>query len=429
MNSTRVVIIGAGAAGLAAAQRLSKAGIDVMILEARDRIGGRIHTLNDAWPIPIEAGPEFVHGSSEEFQRLLNHAGAITDELPERHFRVVAGKQLNVDFGGAWSKILATLQRASLRDQSFSDFLGEYCGGLSPDERSMAIEYVEGFNAADSRRVSVEWLRRTEAELGAGGEEEIRRLTSGYGRVAEALLPQTSADNLRLNTLVKQIQWRRGDVSVGTVENGGRSTEYNGERVIVTLPLSILQAAPDRGGVSFVPEVPEKRAVVQRLIMGAVVKVALWFREPFWIDFGITERGFLHVPGATFMTWWPLGDSSVLTGWSGGPRAEHLSASSDEVILNTALRDVAHGLDTDERRIRELLVDARAFNWQADPLARGAYSYAAVHGADAAGALAAPIEDTIFFAGEATDDQLPATVAGAIRSGYRAADEVLEVCR
>jgi len=79
----------------------------------------------------------------------------------------------------------------------------------------------------------------------------------------------------------------------------------------------------------------------------------------------------------------------------------------------------------DERRARELLVQGRAFNWQTDPFARGAYSYAAVDGADAARELAAPIEETIFFAGEATDDQFPATVAGAIRSGYRAANQVI----
>jgi monoamine oxidase len=425
MTSTLVLIIGAGAAGLAAAQRLTKAGMDVMILEARERIGGRIHTLHDSWPVPIEAGPEFIHGASEEFQRLLKSAGATTQELPERHFRVVAGKPQEVDFEAAWSKILAQLEHAPAPDQSFSTFLDVQCRRLSPDERTMAIEYVEGFNAADSRRVSIQWLRDTEAELGAGGEETIRRLTSGYGRIAETLLPQTPAISLRLNSLVRQIQWRRGEVSIATVENGGRSTEYEGQRVIVTLPLSILQAAPDHGGVAFAPEMPEKRAAAQRLIMGAVVKVALWFREPFWAGFGISERGFLHVPNATFMTWWPMGDSLVLTGWSGGPRAEHLSASSDEAILNAALNDLARGLDMDERRARELLVQGRAFNWQTDPFARGAYSYAAVDGADAARELAAPIEETIFFAGEATDDQFPATVAGAIRSGYRAANQVI----
>ncbi len=425
MKSTPVLIIGAGAAGLSAAQQLSKAGVDVMILEARDRIGGRIHTLHDSWPIPIEAGPEFIHGASEELQRLLASIGATTQELPERHFRVVSGKPQQINFEAAWSEILAKLEHASAPDQSFADFLDQECRRLSPDERTMAVEYVEGFNAAESRRVSIEWLRNTEAELGAGGEEVIRRLTSGYDRIARALLPQTAAINLRLNTLVKRIQWRRGEVSIATIENGGRSSVYEGQRAVITLPLSILQAHPEHGGVRFVPELPEKRAAAQRLIMGTVIKVVLWFREPFWIDMGITERGFLHVPNASFMTWWPLGDSLVLTGWSGGPRAQQLSASSDQAILDTALNDLARGLDVNERQVRELLVGGRAFNWQADPLTRGAYSYAAVGGAGADRDLAAPVEDTLFFAGEATDDQFPATVAGAIRSGYRAANQVI----
>jgi len=426
MPATTVLIIGAGAAGLAAAQRLLKAGVNVMVLEARDRVGGRIHTLHASWPSPVEAGPEFIHGESKEFQSLMTSSGVTTQELPDRHFRVIGGKPQQMNFEGAWSKILQQLDQLSGRDQSFADFLDERCRGLSSDERTMAVEYVEGFNAADSCRISTEWLRKAEGELGAGSDESIRRVTGGYDRIIRALMSDALAAQVRLSCSARVIRWRRGAVDVEAIENGNRVAEYRAESAVVTLPLSILQARPDQGGIEFAPELLEKRAAAQRLIMGAVVKVALWFREPFWADTGITERGFLHVPEANFMTWWPLGDSLILTGWSGGPRAEQLSALKDEAILDAALSDLARGLDIDRRRVRELLLESRVFNWQADPQARGAYSYAAVSGADAARELAAPVEDTLFFAGEATDDRFPATVGGAVRSGYRAAEQILQ---
>src|SRR5207247_516777 len=175
----------------------------------------------------------------------------------------------------------------------------------------------------------------------------------------------------------------------------------------------------------FVPDLPEKRAALSRLEMGAVLKAVLWFRTAFWTELGATHHGFLHVPGGRFMTWWPLGDSPLLTGWSGGPRAMQLSAQSDDAILAAAIADLAQGFTIPEDRVGTLLIEGRVFNWTRDPLALGAYSYAAVGGAEASSQLAAPVADTIFFAGEATDATFPATVAGAVRSGYRAAEEAL----
>src|SRR5438552_1302384 len=158
MKTNSVLIIGAGAAGLAAAQRLTAAGVDVVVLESRDRIGGRIHTLHASWPAPIEAGPEFIHGESPDFKRLLAAAGAATHELPDRHFRFAGGKPQRIDFDHAWGEILKQLQQSPDSDRSFADFLDKHCGHLSPDDRTMAIEYVEGFNAADHRLISVQWL-------------------------------------------------------------------------------------------------------------------------------------------------------------------------------------------------------------------------------------------------------------------------------
>jgi monoamine oxidase len=284
----------------------------------------------------------------------------------------------------------------------------------------MAIEYVEGFNAADSRLVSIEWLRKTEAEVGAGTDMEIRRITSGYDQVAQVLHSAARGAEIRLNSRVLTVLWQPGKVIVEVAENGNRQN-FEGDCLVVTLPLSVLQ----EGHVAFTPILMQKQKAIEQLRMGAVVKVVLRFKRAFWTERG-ARGGFLHVPGADFPTWWPLDDLPILTGWSGGTRAEALSTKSDEQILNAAVVNLAQGLATDELTVRELLVDQFVFNWQRDPMALGAYSYAAVGGEGAARTLAEPVGDTLFFAGEATEEKSTGTVAGAVLSGYRVAREILD---
>ncbi len=420
-----VIIIGGGAAGLAAASRLAAAGLRVILLEARDRLGGRIHTLHAGWPLPVEAGPEFLHGDAPEMQQAVDAARAITEELPDNHWRATAGKPRLTESEGVWADVYRRLQNYAGPDLTFDDFLTQQCGHLAPVARQQAIDYAEGFNAADANQLSVDWLRQTEAELGAGSDEGIRRLTSGYDGIVQTLLADSTQIDLRLQSRVKAVRWRAGAVDVCFSSPGGDEHVVTADCAIITLPLGVLQAEPLQGGIAFQPELPEKRRAASRLRMGAVVKAVLWFREPFWMKLGIDARGFLHLSGQSFGAWWPLGDSPLLTGWSGGRRAWNLSDQSDEAILATAIENLAQGLATSVQTVRAQLVKNEIFNWQRDPFSRGAYSYPAVGGAAAGQQLALPVENTLFFAGEATEVVYAATVSGAIRSGYRAADEVL----
>jgi monoamine oxidase len=422
-----VLVIGAGAAGLAAAQRLAAAGLAVTILEARDRIGGRIWTHRPASGSPIEAGPEFVHGESPELTELLDAAGAAIEEIPEHHLRYQAGELREGDFETPWGRILERFPGPTEPDQSFAEFLAARMPDLSPEDRTLAVDYVEGFNAADERQISMQWLRASELELGVGAEEAIRRVTSGYDRVIEVLRNRAPSVPVHLGMPVRRIKWEPGTVVVETGSPDGPGERYLAERIVITLPLGLLQQPPP-DGVEFVPDIPTHRAAANRLAMGAVVKVALTFREPFWaaLDSRAAEGGFLHHPGAAFPTWWPLGPHPRLTGWSGGPRAEALSRLDDDAILAIAAADLAAGLGTTVDHVRQALINHAVFNWPRDPFARGAYSYAKVGGAGAIRDLATPIDNTLFFAGEATDEAFPATVAGATRSGYRAAQELLD---
>jgi monoamine oxidase len=424
-----VLILGAGAAGLSAAARLVDAGVRVTVLEARGAIGGRIRTLRSADPSsdePIEAGPEFLHGEAPELERLIAATHTATVELPDRHSRRQNGVIRPMEFNRIWEVVFERLRVDRGPDRSFAEFLDKCCDRLSADERQAAVDYVEGFNAADIRQVGINWLRQTELEVGAGDEGPIRLVTSGFDRVVEALAAGIPDDAYHLHTRATSIRWRPGGVEVDVVNPGGRSDTFTADAAIVTLPLSILQRTDD-AGLRFEPELPDKIAALDRLRMGSVVKVKLTFDEPFWRSHGATERGFLHVPGALFMTWWPMGDSRTLTGWCGGPRTEAFAAMNERQIVERAIDDLAAALGTDGDEILRHLRSGRAFDWGRDPWSLGAYSYAAVGGVDAARRLAEPVAGTLFFAGEATDPELSATVGGAIRSGRRAAEEVLAV--
>jgi monoamine oxidase len=436
-NQETTLILGAGAAGLAAAQRIAAAGLPVTVLEARNRIGGRIHTTHGAWPLPIEAGPEFLHGHGQDYQQILDRAGTSTAEIPNRHLYYRQGQAREGDFQSVWQSVFQRLEEYSGPDLSFADFLDREGPPLAADERAMAVDYVEGFNAADKQLLSIDWLRRSEASV---SEETIERVTSGFDRILQAILRDTDRATVVLNSLVSTLRWSPGNVEADVVRfagtegypSGGTQT-FRARRAILTLPLAVLKQSVLGEGlgkgsvIRFQPELVAKQVALGKLAMGTVVKVALWFREPFWKP--LMDGGFLHIPQARFLSWWMIPGSNILTGWSGGPRAEPLSRQQNDVILAAALGELAQALKRESAQLRELLVDSRVFNWQRDVLAGGAYSYAKVGGIDAARELAEPIDDTLFFAGEATDSDYPATVGGAVRSGYRAADEVIARCR
>src|SRR5205823_2539776 len=142
---------------------------------------------------------------------------------------------------------------------------------------------------------------------------------------------------------------------------------------------------------------------------------------------GVPELVFLHTPEGLFQAWWttrPV-ESTVLTGWSGGPAADRLTGLSPPAVLDRGLDQLSRSLSVGRERLAELLDDWRVFEWQTDPFSRGTYSYVPAGGLGTARRLAAPVAGTLFFAGEATEERLAGTVAGAIASGDRAAGEVL----
>jgi monoamine oxidase len=422
-DSPDVLVIGGGAAGLAATHELTSAGLKVTLLEARDRLGGRIYTDRSAG-FPVELGAEFMHGRSPHILDLVRHAGV--------NFVQVAGqfrsKRLGhwADSGHVMHEVnhLFENMSADQADQSFKQYIDR--SNCNEAARQLALNFVEGFHAADPERVSVHWLlRATKAEEEIQGETSFR-LANGYDGVIDAI--RSTIDErlcaIRFGTRLRRISWRIRQVTAHTADS-----EFSAPRLILTLPLGVLKA----GLLDIDPPLEPKQLAIRDLEMGPVVRVSLCFREKFWEKQPeMRNVSFLFTDDPQFPTWWtsnPL-PFPVLTGWAAGKYARALAGQSREQIIRCAVASLGRILEISEGDLRLRLRSGHVHDWQADPFSCGAYSYARVGGDLAPRALAAPVKETLFFAGEATHTQgHNGTVHGAIDSGKRAAKELLSSTR
>jgi monoamine oxidase len=426
-----VIVIGAGVAGLAAAGELARSGRRVLVLEARDRIGGRILSASPpGWPGPIELGAEFVHGTNPAFQSLLRFLGKKPRPLESCMWWYEHGQLAPVtDF---WDQIAALTAKIPRRDLgwSFATFLRRRGGRLSAPDRRRALRYVASFNAGPANRISAHALR---ADHG-GADNADGKLPGRYAAVPEALRRRWPADRveLKLRRIVTEIRWRRGHAEVLTRSLRGRTSMVDAAAaVIVTLPLGVLQAKV----VRFRPALKRKQALLARLGWGDAARIVLRFRANFWRDKKVPAAlrsragrsfGFLNIPEAEVRVWWALHPPEpVLVGWSGGPDAQSLLRKTPAQLFGAACRSLALAFGLTEKELRARVVDWRFHNWRTDPFARGAYSFTTAGLESGPAQLAEPVAGTIYFAGEATSEVL-GTVHGALESGVQAARALIK---
>ena len=439
---TDVAVLGAGVAGLAAARALAEGGLRAVVLEARDRIGGRIFTVrDDRLALPIELGAEFLHGGAPETMRLVRAAGLVAVDIEGERWRAERGRLFPLeDFWERLGEVMERLDAQRTPDRSLDDFLATNPGGRSrARERALVREFVEGFHAADASRVS----ERAIADGGNPGEDDeaarLGRILDGYDRVPRWLAAPLG-DRVRLGVEVRHVAWRPGAVRLRCASTaGGRTLDVRARAAVVSLPLGVLQAPSGaKGAVEFEPPLPPAhREALGQLAMGAVVRVCMLFAEPFWEADGVgklrpgqslARMSFLQGRGEDVGVWWTAAPARVpmLVGWVGGPSAEALGRAPAAEIAARAARSLATHLGVPHRRVARQLVGWWTHDWQRDPYARGAYSYAQVGGSDAARRLARPVRRTLFLAGEAAaPDGRTGTVNGAIASGQRAARQLL----
>lgn len=448
--SVDTLVIGAGAAGLAAAADLSAAGQSVSVLEARDRIGGRIHTLyGPDLPIPVELGAEFIHGESKAILSWLAKSNTTVIDATRTRW-VAEGGRLRRSEGlfEEMKRGLSSTPRPR-KDLPFSEFLeGPARRKLSPRARKFARRLVEGFDAADATRVST--LETLDEWSGNGAADSPTfRPWNGYGALIQTLhgALDPARAQVRLGSIVREIRWQRGGVVIAGLQRG-QSFEARAQRAVIALPLGVLQWSNENshapsplsagetpaGAVTFVPEITQKQSALEGLAAGPVIKVILRFRRAFWeeMDEGSYRNGtFFNAPGAMFPTFWSAlpARAPLLTAWAAGPNAMRLAGSSEETIVQHALASV-DALFGKRANARAHLQGAYGHDWQADPFARGAYSYVLAGGSASRKALSSPLQGTLFFAGEAADvGGESGTVAGALQSGARAARQVLAAAR
>lgn len=426
-----VVVLGAGAAGLAAARVLSKAGVTAIVLEARNRVGGRVLTREDVGlPVPIDLGGEFIHGTAAITFDLLRAAGTVAIDTGGESFVYEDGALRTREDPFDIVAGIMTRARSLTADVSVDDFLRALPDDdpLTPRRRRYTRMMVEGFDAADPRRASVRVLAEEWSPGDDGQTSEQFRPVGGYANLLRALhgALDPARVHVRLSTPARIVRHGDGAVAVDATA-GDTSLTVRARSAIVTLPLGVLQA----GGVRFTPELPPTKAdALGKLVMGPVVKLGLRFRTAFWErvhDGRYREGSFFHRGEAAFPTFWnmlPL-RAPLLIAWAGGPKADALAGRDEASLVACALDDLRalFGNDPDPRAELEV---AYTHDWQTDPYSYGAYSYVATGGGEARAALAAPLDDVLFFAGEATSPAIEAgTVAGALQTGERAAHEVL----
>jgi monoamine oxidase len=425
-----VLIIGAGAAGLAAARQLHGAGASVLVVEARHRMGGRILTHRvDTNDLPLELGAEFVHGRPPAIFDLIEAAGLPALEVSgDRVFSEGGALRALDDFWQIVTRIDEQIDpRANL---SYDQFLKSV--RASAFHKKIAKSYVEGFNAARAGLISAASVAIADwAAQKIEGHRQFR-LLSGYDSIIRELARVLPQECIRLEHIVREVRWAQGKVEVRCL-CGGEEIRFSARRLITTLPLALLRMRPEEsGGISFDPPLTAKADALARREVGNVMKVIMHFRERFWEDPRVVGEtvafGFSLCLDAAFPTFWTNQAirENVLVGWAGGPPAEKLIGHTSAEIRAAAILSVSKTFGISAAKVGSQLVKIQFHDWSTDPFALGAYSYPGVGDLGAPQKLAEPLDGTLFFAGEATDDQgANGTVHGAIESGYRAAREIL----
>ncbi|HEX7123655.1 MAG TPA: FAD-dependent oxidoreductase [Gemmatimonadaceae bacterium] len=424
-----VVVIGGGLAGLAATARLCSAGHDVVLLEARDRLGGRVLTHHSAdLPFAVDLSAEWMNASGTVVDLVSQSGGSLLQAEGTRLRRIDGKLERLGDLPNG--SLMQKLERLQGDDRPLARALDEVCGASDREARDLLVAYVEGFHAADPERVSLAWFKETQRSTPADASD--LRAEHGADIVVRALVGHIGTRcEVHNSTVVREVRWRRGRVTVVADEEGAERT-FTAERAIVTLPVSVLSAKPGRpGGVRFDPSLDAKRDALAHLATGDVVKIVLVFDTGFWRDHAeFREMLFVHDFTQPFPTWWtslPL-VRPVLTGWCGGPQVERVRGLQGEPLLDAALDSLAAALGMPRGAVESRLRVWFMHDWQDDPFARGAYSYVLSGGIDAPARLAEPLEDTLYFAGEATcSGGYNATMDGAVQSGRRAADRIIEM--
>jgi len=414
----KIIIAGGGVAGLFAARELAKQGYGITILEATDRLGGRIHTIrNSSFTQPVEKGVEFIHGNLPLTIQLLEEA--------EIEYKPVRGSMVRVsngtwktqeDFTLGWDELIKKMNSVR-KDMTVDEFLKKnFSDDRYTDLRTSVLRFANGFDLADTSKASILALREEWM-----GDDEPYRIPGGFDQLINFLEKECLRSGCIINksSPVTEIKWEKNKVKIIT----SNPTIYNATKVIITASLGSFQSEKS---IIFKPAIDNYFQAAKKIGYGTVVKVMLEFKEAFW-EKKKKGIGFLFT-SEIIPTWWTQSPSSypLLTGWAGGPQAWALENKDDEAILDLALRSLSNVFQEKIEALKKMLQASAVANWKNDLYSNGAYSYNLVESVQAKKLLNMPAGETIFFAGEAFyEGPSPGTVEAALVSAKIVVEKIV----
>lgn len=417
-----VIVIGAGVAGLGAASALRRQGANVVVLEARNRIGGRLRT---DWSMgaPFEVGAGWIHGPEKanparQLADAVNAEYVVTDDDSAIYYHADGRPFSDQDYeemSDAWESVLRHIDNEYEWDdpRSLEKAIKDYRGKYLKDPRirwvfSAWTEFSTGGPIEDLSAPLFNW------DEAFDGADVV--VTTGYDGL---LKPLASGLDIRLGHKVHEIEYSSDEGVWIDTDKGAFEADY----CICTVPLGVLKA----NVIEFTPALPKKkyRRAIDRRGFGSVTKLAMKFQEPFW-DIDTQYFGIITEPKGRWNYWLnyrTFSDENILLGVSVGAYGPVADAMADEAMA-------ADGLDV----LRQVWGDAvteptevLATHWAEDPFSRGAYSYPRPGNkrSDYDG-LAKPVDDVLLLAGEHTIYEYSATIHGAYMTGLRAAEIIID---
>lgn len=425
MEKFDIIIVGAGAAGLMAASILSESGKAVCILEARGRCGGRIDTkVIPGFTAIVEAGAEFIHGNVKLTIDLLKKTG-IEYHISEGKLWQYKDSMLDTqeDFVEHADELKKQLNELD-KDISVAELMDFFPGKKYASLKSSLKRYVEGYSAADINRASSMALKD---ELESTDQEQYR-IENGYGAMIKALEQRCKQNGciFYLNTVIKKIKWEDNKTEV--FSSGG---SFFSTKAIITVPPVFLYPSGNEAVITFEPDLPLVAEAARQTGYGGVIKIIIEFDHPFWeTGEGRKTPGMLFVFSEEMIpTWWTQfpDKTPVLTGWLAGPPSAAYTGADDEKILQAAFISLSSIYNISIDTLQQYCRASHIHNWNNDTYSKGGYSFKTVTSAAAIKILNKPVGNTLFFAGEAIDENYHATVEAALSSGRNTAGRILKL--
>ncbi len=403
----KVLIIGAGAAGLYAGYMLQSKGINFQILEADSHYGGRVGKLTGFADYPLDLGAQWLHGKNNIMGRLVAKTKTritLDDSAEYYWFNNQIVKSLPKDIEAIF------LREDDLPDISFKDFATKEGFGTG---YANIVEGIAGDSGAAARRISTYWKIKEE-ENWVSGDDDFK-FEQTYFDLIDTQIAATIKDKIKLNTIVSKIDYSQNSIIV----TDSNHNTFSGDKIIVTVPITILKSK----SIEFIPALPrEKTTAFSKIGMDAGMKVFLKFRTKFYneniIGGSVCASYSDEIIGKT-------GRDNILLAFIMGEQAEYLtSLGSDRAITKALLKE----LDTmHDGQASASFVDAHVINWTTNPFIRGAYSYSTIGIGNARQIAAQPVDEKIYFAGEAMNiNGNHQTVFGASETGHKEVNNIIK---